>query len=125
MRADEPVSEVLADILSMLDLSASISTEWQARYEADLRTRWSRRCPRVSRDQFRDGGELAVLHVPTGHRFSTHPYERAEDMSEVIATGLNQEPDTADNDYDPVNVAGIAFRLLRERLATGWAKPAT
>lgn len=45
----------------------------------------------VTREQFRDDGELAVLHVPTGQRYWTHPYERPEDLSEVIVTGAGNE----------------------------------
>lgn len=35
----------------------------------------------VTADQFHDDGELAVVHMPTGRRFYTWPYERIGDMS--------------------------------------------
>lgn len=72
---------------------------------------------RVTRDQFRDDGELAVVHVPTEQRYSTYPYERPEQMSEVLARGLQNERGPDGKLYDTGQISDMALVLLREKVA--------
>jgi len=71
----------------------------------------------VTRAQFKDDGELAVIHDPTGQRYHTHPYERPEDVSELLVRGADNERDPSGNVYDTGDIADVAMALLREKVA--------
>jgi hypothetical protein len=49
-----------------------------------------------------------------GQRYSTWPYDRPEDLFEVIAKGLQSERGPAGELYDTDAVSDLAFELLRE-----------
>lgn len=79
----------------------------------------------VTRSQFSDDGELAVIHRPTGQRYSTYRYEHPDDVSEVIGGGLQNERDAEGNDYDTGEIANMAFVLLKRKVAKLRATPPT